>query len=472
MPYRLEYASSNRASCKGQRPCSGTKILKGELRLGTLVEIQGSQSFQWRHWGCVTPRIIRNIQEKDGITDPADLDGFEDLIPEDQARVTRAFAEGHVAAEDIPETALKGQDAEDAKAVEQQAAAAAPASTPAAQPPAKKRGRPSKASLEATAAAADAAAPSPSQSAPAPFALNGVNASSAVQSPQEKTKRGRPPKNAAAAPLTPATPQPAAPAASQVKKRGRPPKARSDATQPVQPVPFPDAAHVGPAAPAPAPAAAAPATPVPARKRGRPSKDSIAAAAAAAAAASPVTAPARNDPVASPGVPLAAFQSPLAAPSGAAASSPKKRGRPKKDASIAQASPSVAAPYTPPQPAYVAPAKKRGRPKKEVDSDSAAANSASLSQVTTPPLPRTPGGMPTASQAWPAAPNSGKKRGRPPKEKVEGDEPVKRPRGRPKKSDAAVDAAVAADVPAPAAPAPEAAAIPAKKPRGRPKKER
>lgn len=145
MPYRLEYAGSNRAGCKGQRPCTGTKILKGELRLGTLVEIQGSQSFQWRHWGCVTPRIIRNIQEKEGITDPNDLDGFEDLLPDDQLRVQRAFADGRVAAEDIPESArVKPEDTSN-EAAEQEAAAAAvlppaPAPAPPASQSPKKRG--------------------------------------------------------------------------------------------------------------------------------------------------------------------------------------------------------------------------------------------------------------------------------------------------------------------------------------------
>lgn len=73
MPYALDYSPSNRAGCKGRKPCKGTKIRKGELRLGTLVTIQGTTSFQWRHWGCVTEQIIRNIKEKDGITDPADL---------------------------------------------------------------------------------------------------------------------------------------------------------------------------------------------------------------------------------------------------------------------------------------------------------------------------------------------------------------------------------------------------------------
>ncbi|PWN49636.1 zf-PARP-domain-containing protein [Violaceomyces palustris] len=110
MPYRIEYAPSNRSACKGAIPCKGTKINKGELRLGTLAEIAGNQSFFWRHWGCVTDRVLNNMQDKDGLDTADDLDGFEDLRPEDQERVRRAFEQGHVAPEDIPLSARKSRD--------------------------------------------------------------------------------------------------------------------------------------------------------------------------------------------------------------------------------------------------------------------------------------------------------------------------------------------------------------------------
>lgn len=66
-------------------------------------------------------------------------DGYDELLDEDKARVARAFADGHVAAEDIPESARidpKGSDDAD------QAAAAAsilPPPTPVQTQP-KKRG--------------------------------------------------------------------------------------------------------------------------------------------------------------------------------------------------------------------------------------------------------------------------------------------------------------------------------------------
>lgn len=540
MPYHVGYATSSRAACKGPKPCNGTKILKGELRLGTLVEIQGSQTFQWRHWGCVTPKIIRNIQDRDGITDAIDLSGYEELLPVDRARITRAFVLGEVAPQDMTES-LRGKEEPAAAEAAQQQATVAAIPSPASQPPAKKRGRPSKASLEAAAAAAAPVAPNgvgisaaappssiqkkpgrpPKNTAaqpPAPVVVAPAALPAAAPSAPATKKRGRPPKNVEAsfaAAAIPAAPAPTAAEAPQLKKRGRPPKAQTATAQPLVPVQQPFApAPVAPtapglaspkkrgrppkntvapisaheaerAAPASAPAAAAPSVPS-GRKRGRPSKASLAEAAAAAAAAEawPVAPSLDSYPVSSHGSALGAYQPP--APTTAYDTpSPKKRGRPRKDASVAQASPAVTAPSYPPQLVYMAaptptvlvapqaaPAKKRGRPRKEVNS--VAASGASLSQVASgPPMPLQP-----ASQAAAAAPNSGKKRGRPPKEKV--DEqlpvPVKRPRGRPKKSDAvATTPAHSLAHAAPAVTTPRAVApgadVPAKRSRGRPRKD-
>ncbi|KAJ7477233.1 poly polymerase and DNA-ligase Zn-finger region-domain-containing protein, partial [Mycena galericulata] len=103
-----EYASSNRAKCKGgfiTTQWLGTTLKKGELRFGTLVDIQGKTSFAWRHWGCVTSRVLTNLKEKHD--EAADIDGFEELTEEDKARVTAAYEAGHVADEDIPDSARK-----------------------------------------------------------------------------------------------------------------------------------------------------------------------------------------------------------------------------------------------------------------------------------------------------------------------------------------------------------------------------
>ncbi|KAI0747052.1 poly polymerase and DNA-ligase Zn-finger region-domain-containing protein [Daedaleopsis nitida] len=111
--YRLEYASTGRAKCTGPKPCKGSQLPKGELRFGSLVDFQGKTSFQWRHWGCVTPKIITNM--KNSFNEADELDGFDDLSEEDQERIKKAWEDGHVAPEDVPETAQKadGEDDED-----------------------------------------------------------------------------------------------------------------------------------------------------------------------------------------------------------------------------------------------------------------------------------------------------------------------------------------------------------------------
>ena len=62
----------------------------------------------WRHWGCVTPKIITNMKKSLEAVD--ELDGFEDLNPEDQAKIRKAWQDGHVADEDVPDSARKPEE--------------------------------------------------------------------------------------------------------------------------------------------------------------------------------------------------------------------------------------------------------------------------------------------------------------------------------------------------------------------------
>lgn len=73
----------------------------------------------WRHWGCVTPKIIINM--KKSFNEASELDGFEDMKEEDQERISKAWEDGHVADEDIPDTARKpeGDDGEEEDEEEQ-----------------------------------------------------------------------------------------------------------------------------------------------------------------------------------------------------------------------------------------------------------------------------------------------------------------------------------------------------------------
>lgn len=50
---------------------------------------------------------------KKSVTEGSELDGYEALNPEDQAKVVKAWQEGHVDDEDIPETARKPAGDED-----------------------------------------------------------------------------------------------------------------------------------------------------------------------------------------------------------------------------------------------------------------------------------------------------------------------------------------------------------------------
>lgn len=52
---------------------------------------------------------------KKSFNEASELDGYEDMEKEDQERISKAWEEGHVADEDIPETARKpeGDDGEE-----------------------------------------------------------------------------------------------------------------------------------------------------------------------------------------------------------------------------------------------------------------------------------------------------------------------------------------------------------------------
>ncbi|OAV99267.1 hypothetical protein, variant [Puccinia triticina 1-1 BBBD Race 1] len=103
--YRVEYASSGRAKCNGRKPCFGTAIPKGQLRFGTWVTLHENGSFKWRHWGCLTSSVLKNVSNEleDKIEE---LDGFEDLQPTDQEKIKKAFQDGHVDSNDLPPTAV------------------------------------------------------------------------------------------------------------------------------------------------------------------------------------------------------------------------------------------------------------------------------------------------------------------------------------------------------------------------------
>ncbi|KAL3466266.1 hypothetical protein BJX64DRAFT_251235 [Aspergillus heterothallicus] len=98
--YRIEESPTSRAGCQNKE-CKDAKkkIPKGEVRVGTWVDTEKVQAFMWRHWGCVTPKIISNLNEVIGEGDDRDLDlldGYEDLSEENQQKLAKALDQGHV----------------------------------------------------------------------------------------------------------------------------------------------------------------------------------------------------------------------------------------------------------------------------------------------------------------------------------------------------------------------------------------
>ncbi|KAL4957244.1 hypothetical protein BDW69DRAFT_156725 [Aspergillus filifer] len=98
--YRVEHASSGRALCQNKE-CKDQKIkiTKGELRHGSWVDSGQYQSWSWRHWGCVTPKVISNINDLIGEGDDRDLDmldGYDELPSDLQDKIKRALEQGHV----------------------------------------------------------------------------------------------------------------------------------------------------------------------------------------------------------------------------------------------------------------------------------------------------------------------------------------------------------------------------------------
>jgi len=114
MSYRVETALSKRAGCQATE-CkkNGVKIDKDDLRLGIWVEYGDRGGWSWRHWGCVTGKVLQGL--RDLVADPDEpgeyrwdmLDGFEsgdknslDKKPQLQEKVRRCIMQGFIDPED------------------------------------------------------------------------------------------------------------------------------------------------------------------------------------------------------------------------------------------------------------------------------------------------------------------------------------------------------------------------------------
>ncbi|KAJ7227933.1 poly polymerase and DNA-ligase Zn-finger region-domain-containing protein [Mycena rebaudengoi] len=103
--YFLEYARSDRSKCSSEPNCKGSDncIPKGHLRLGKCRNddsgvFQEKSVYAWRHWGCV--KAVQFTCMKKYIQEAAAIAGYENLTPEDQARVSAAWRAGRVSSAD------------------------------------------------------------------------------------------------------------------------------------------------------------------------------------------------------------------------------------------------------------------------------------------------------------------------------------------------------------------------------------
>ncbi|RMZ91700.1 hypothetical protein DV736_g1070, partial [Chaetothyriales sp. CBS 134916] len=106
--YRFELSPNKRAGCQNIA-CKHekVKIEKGELRFGNWVEIPNYPAgWKWKHWGCVTPLQITNLQnmlgsiDYDNNKDMDALDGWDELDDESRARIRQALKDGHIPDDD------------------------------------------------------------------------------------------------------------------------------------------------------------------------------------------------------------------------------------------------------------------------------------------------------------------------------------------------------------------------------------
>ncbi|KAL4074195.1 SNF2 family N-terminal domain-containing protein [Scleroderma citrinum] len=128
--HAIDYTKSSRSVCNGPPPCAGSPIAVGSIRYGQRIPSRFGETVVWRHWGCVTPDILRNL----AIEDLTTIAGFSALRLEDQTKVRRAIATGRIDPFDIP-VSVKGP----APPMAQSASSTTPSAQGSADPSQRKR---------------------------------------------------------------------------------------------------------------------------------------------------------------------------------------------------------------------------------------------------------------------------------------------------------------------------------------------
>lgn len=107
MSFSVEYAKSNRSTCKGSKE----KIEKDELRIAKVTEQErNGESIMMSAWYKVIPffQMMKRMRKKeDVVTDASTLAGFDDLRPEDREALEKMVSDFHDPDVDFPPKAEK-----------------------------------------------------------------------------------------------------------------------------------------------------------------------------------------------------------------------------------------------------------------------------------------------------------------------------------------------------------------------------
>ncbi|KAL0067488.1 hypothetical protein AAF712_005478 [Marasmius tenuissimus] len=106
--FSLEYAAAARSKC---RHCN-QRIDRGAFRLGIATTANGRESYGYRHWGCVKPEELLEIQK----LDLGKVSKYDELHEDDKIRLSKAVEAGHISEEDrLDQTAKSNKAAEEQK---------------------------------------------------------------------------------------------------------------------------------------------------------------------------------------------------------------------------------------------------------------------------------------------------------------------------------------------------------------------
>jgi len=100
--YTAEYAKSGRSKCADSK-CK-TQIEKDTVRIGKVTknpfnaDSEDATMTKWYHFGCIFSALQRARGSTKKIESEADIEGFDDLKPEDQEAVKEAMKAGGKAA--------------------------------------------------------------------------------------------------------------------------------------------------------------------------------------------------------------------------------------------------------------------------------------------------------------------------------------------------------------------------------------